>query len=130
MIVVDANILIAFLDRDEAHHAAVVDSLAMTADEALASTALTIAEALVHPSLAGTASDAERALDSIGLQRLVLGGSDARSLAELRARSRLRMPDAVVLHAAQQHHATLCTTDTALARAAESLGVPTLRPGA
>ncbi len=130
MIVVDANILIAFLDRDDAHHAAVVDSLAVTSNEALASTALTIAEALVHPSLAGTAGDAERALDSIGLQRLSLDGGDARSLADLRARSRLRMPDVVVLHAAQQQHATLCTIDAALARSAESFGVPTLRPGA
>ncbi len=130
MIVVDANILIAFLDRDDAHHAAVVDSLAVTSNEALASTALTIAEALVYPSLAGTAGDAERALDSIGLQRLSLDGGDGRSHAELRARSRLRMPDVVVLHAARQDHATLCTTDAALARAAESLGVPTLRPGA
>ncbi len=129
MIVVDANILIALLDGDDAHHEAVVDALASTGAEPLASTALTIAEALVHPALAGTIAAAERALDSIALRRLPLDGDHARGLAELRAHTRLRMPDAVVLYAAQHHHAMLCTTDAALARAAGALGVPVLQPG-
>jgi predicted nucleic acid-binding protein len=46
------------------------------------------------------------------------------SLAELRHSTRLKMPDCCALALALAHHATLATTDAALAAAARAQGVP------
>jgi predicted nucleic acid-binding protein len=64
------------------------------------------------------------------LQQLAVTADDAAGIAEVRAATRLRMPDAIVLYTAERHGAELVTTDRVLARAATERSVPAtlLRP--
>ena len=123
MIVVDANVLIGFLDERDAHHAAARLVLEEFAKEGYAASVLTVAEALVHPTMAGLQDRATSALSAIGLTILPLRSDDVSSLAGIRARYRIRMPDAVALHAALTTDAPLATFDAALADAARQAGV-------
>jgi predicted nucleic acid-binding protein len=63
------------------------------------------------------------ALSSIGSSILPLDSDDVVPLAEIRARHRIRVPDAVALHTAIRGGCTLATFDTALAAAARADGV-------
>ncbi len=49
MIVLDASVLIAFLDSDDTHHAAAEQLLTQAVDDDLAVNSLTLAEVLVAP---------------------------------------------------------------------------------
>jgi predicted nucleic acid-binding protein len=121
-VVVDAGLMIALLDSDDAHHDWAVRVLADIGPGCAEITALTLAEALVHPAMAGRADRALGAIRRLGVAILPLTEDDALSLAELRAASGLRMPDAVVLHAASRRSAALATSDRVVARAAKRAG--------
>lgn len=123
MIVLDANVLIGFLDGDDPHHAAAVDLLERHFVDGFGSSVLTVAEALVHPTRAGRQDAVMASLDSIGLEVITLDAADAVSLARVRSASRLRMPDAVALHTALAMGSKLATFDTALIAAARRAGV-------
>lgn len=123
MIVLDANVLIAFLDARDAHHSLARLVLEEYASEGYAASALTVAEALVHPAKQGLQDRGSAALSDIGLKILPLSGEDATSLARVRARYRVRMPDAVALHAALTIRSPIATFDAGLAAAAREAGV-------
>ena len=123
MIVLDANVLIGFLDADDAHHATTLALLQEHDGEGFGASVLTIAEALVHPARAQRADAAAAALDRIGVRILSLTESDTLPLARIRAEYRVRMPDAVALHAALTTRSALATFDTTLAEAAGLAGV-------
>ncbi|MDR1189096.1 MAG: PIN domain-containing protein [Bifidobacteriaceae bacterium] len=121
MLVVDANVLIALANPNHVHHeaaAAVLDR-----DGELAIPALTLAEVMVLPAAAGELDSAMAQVDALGVVAYPLEVSDVRRLAALRAETRLRMPDAVVLLLTLRHGATLATFDERLARVARDLGV-------
>jgi uncharacterized protein len=123
VIVLDANVLIAFSRPDDAHHDAAL-RLVRDTDDQLATPALTLAEYLVLPARRGVAADAYAALvDELGIRVLDdLGARWPVVLATTRATTGLKMPDAVVLAAAQTVGGRVATFDAALARAAEELG--------
>lgn len=123
MIILDANVLIGFLDGNDQHHAASVDLLERHFVDGVGSSVLTVAEALVHPTRAGRQDPVMAALDSIGVQVLGLDPADAAALALVRSSHRLRMPDAVALHTALATGSSLATFDATLAAAAERAGV-------
>lgn len=123
MIVLDANVLIGFLDERDAHHSSARLVLEEFADEGYAASVLTVAEALVHPAANGLQDRATTALSSIGLAILPLGSDDVSSLARIRAQYRVRMPDAVALYAALTTRSRLATFDAGLADAARKAGV-------
>lgn len=50
MIVLDANVLIGFLDERDAHHTSARLVMEKFVEEGYAASVLTVAEALVHPS--------------------------------------------------------------------------------
>ena len=127
MIVLDANVLIAFLDRHDAHHEAAVDLFERRLVDGLAASVLTVAEALVHPARAGREAAAMESLSAIGVQVLPATASSAEALARVRSNQQVRMPDAVALHAAVSTNSELATFDVALAAAAESIGVVVAR---
>lgn len=127
MIVLDANVLIAFLDRDDAHHEAALDLLERRLVDGLAASVLTVAEALVYPARAGREASAMESLSAIGVQALPVTASSAEALARVRSKQRMRMPDAVALHAAVSTSSELATFDDALAAAAENAGVVVAR---
>lgn len=123
MIVLDANVLIGFLDATDPHHAASTELLERRFVDGFASSVLTVAEALVHPTRVERQDAAMTALLSIGVRVIPLEASDATELARVRNSYRLRMPDAVALHTAIRTGSELATFDEALMAAAGRAGV-------
>lgn len=123
MIVLDANVIIGFLDSSDPHHAASTELLERRFVDGFASSVLTVAEALVHPTRVDRQDAALTALLSIGVRVIPLEASDATELARVRNTYRLRMPDAVALHTAIRTGSELATFDEALMAAAGQAGV-------
>lgn len=123
MIVLDANVLIGFLDANDPHHRASAELLERHFAGGFASSVLTVAEALVHPTRMDRQDAAMTALLSVGLRILPLEASDASELARVRNSYRLRMPDAVALYTAIRTGSELATFDEALIVAADHAGV-------
>jgi predicted nucleic acid-binding protein len=123
VIILDANVLIAFLDSSDPHHAASTELLERRFVDGFASSVLTVAEALVHPTRVDRQDAALTALLSIGVKVIPLEATDATELARVRNSYRLRMPDAVALHTAIRTGSELATFDEALVAAAGRAGV-------
>ncbi len=123
MIVLDACVLIAFLDPDDAHHQRAKDLLLENADERFATTPVNHAEVLVGPARAGRLDEATAALDRIALEDIAFPADAPRRLAQLRAATARKLPDCCLILAAQQEGATVATFDRALASTARSLGL-------
>ena len=124
VIILDANVLIGFLDATDPHHDASLDLLERHFVDGFGSNVLTVAEALVHPTRVGRQDAAAASLAKIGVQVIGLGTAEASSLAGVRTAQRVRMPAAVALHTAIQTGSALATFDASLAAAAERAGVP------
>lgn len=127
MIILDASALIALIDPDDEHHAAVSTTLESHATDRWATGALTLAEVMVRAAaddelLAALGED----LADLEVETLALTDEDVEPLARLRAATGLRMPDCCVVLAAQSSGGTLLTTDRALAARAGDLAIPTL----
>lgn len=123
MIILDANVLIGFLDASDPHHDASLDLLERHFVDGYGSNVLTVAEALVHPTRVERQDAALASLAKIGVQMVGLDAPDAVLLAGVRNAYRLRMPDAVALHTAIQTGSELATFDASLAAAAERAGI-------
>ncbi len=123
MIVLDASVLIAHLDANDAHHARATRLLLDAIDEPLGASPLTLAEVLVGPARAGRADLAEGALRELGVDVVPLDVHSPRQLAELRVRAQLRLPDCCVLLAARTAGGSVATFDDRLHRAATELGL-------
>ena len=123
MIVLDASVIIALLDVDDAQAGAAAEVLRDNMHERLVAHRLTIAEALVHPTATGRAAGAAAYLDALGVEP-VDDLDDPLTLASLRSEPGLRMPDCCVLSTATRRKATLATFDARLAGVARDRGVP------
>lgn len=128
VIVLDANVLIALLSSQDLHHAWARDFFLDSLDDRLVISSLTLAETLVYPARNGQADLMVRNITSLGIEVVQLDQSGSLPLAHLRSRTQLRMPDALVLHTAIEHNASLATVDSRLAHVAqsESLNVITI----
>jgi predicted nucleic acid-binding protein len=116
--VLDAGVVIALLDRDDAHHVVAENALreAFAAGDDLALPASAYAECLVAPLRRGlhAAAIVDELLDALPARVAPIGRSTARVAAELRARHgrSLRLPDALVVAAAVELGASrVLTTD-------------------
>jgi predicted nucleic acid-binding protein len=127
VIVLDANVLIAYLDSEDAQHAQAESLLAREIDDDFAANPLTLAEVLVGPSRAGRLAAARTALRELEVMEQPFPADTAVRLARLRADTGLRMPDCCVLLAAQDAAARVAAFDDRLIRAAEELGLLALR---
>ncbi|NQX28522.1 PIN domain-containing protein [Microbacteriaceae bacterium VKM Ac-2854] len=127
LIILDANVLIAFLDSTDAHHPRALDLLSGNLDADLAASVLTVAECLVHPAAHDDVDDAQEVFDLLGIRIIPLPAADALPLARVRAQYGLRMPDAVALFVARSSSAMPATFDHRLAQACGLEGVPTVR---
>src|SRR5882757_9274510 len=124
MIVLDACVLIAHLTSDDAHHQRATRLLVRVAGQPKVISVLTRAEVLVAPTRAGRRRAAEAILDQLRIQTCELPADAAGQLAELRARTALRMPDCCVLLTAELNSpAELATFDERLARTAIQRGI-------
>ena len=100
LIVVDASVVIGFLDAGDDHHAAAVAALEASASHDLVLPATAYAEVLVAPARKGSSAVArvEEALSALAVRLEAVTPAIARAAATLRARHRfLRLPDALVL---------------------------------
>ena len=126
MIVLDASVLIAHLDPDDAHHSSATLLLREPPAAPLLVHGLTLAEVLVGGVRVGRG---EAMLAQLYAAGLVLAPQDEHEplrLAELRVSSGLKLPDCCVLDAALQHGAALATFDAALAEAGQRGGLDVL----
>lgn len=130
MIVLDASVLIAYLDAADAHHQAAEALLAGVLDDDLGANPVTLAEVLVMPARTRKLETALSVLRDLDVESLPFPADAAVRLAELRASTSLKMPDCCVLLAAADNAASIATFDARLVQAAETrkLRVATL-PG-
>jgi predicted nucleic acid-binding protein len=119
VIVLDASVLIAYLDGEDSHHGAAETLLTRAIDDDLAANPLTLAEVLVVPAREGRMDLVLAALHDLEVEALSFPADTAVRLAQLRASSGLRMPDCCVLLAAEDAGARVASFDGRLAQAAQ-----------
>lgn len=128
MIVLDASVLIAFLDRADRHHVAAETLLANALDDELVVNTLTLAEVLVVPAREGRVDEVLAALDELDVREVPFRADAAVRLAHLRTQVNLKMPDCCVLLAAETETAAVASFDDRLVAAAEARNLAVRRP--
>lgn len=126
MIVLDASVLIGYLDGQDDHHDAAEALFAAAVDDDLAANPLTLGEVLVVPARDGRLDAVLGVLHDLEVAELAFPPDMSSRLARLRARTGLRMPDCCVLLSAEVTGASLASFDERLLRAAERHGVSVL----
>ena len=114
--VVDASVLIAFLDPSDVHHVAAVEMLADAAPP-LVVHPVTAAEVLVSPVRNGVADEVWADLVAIGVEIDDIP-MDPLQLARLRVETGCKLPDCCVLASAAAHGVPVATFDERLRRSA------------
>lgn len=105
LVIVDASVIIGFLDPDAALHDASVTALARHQHDALEIPASVYAEILVAPYRKGAraVAEVEAFLSDCAVKIEPITGAVARGAAQLRSRREgLRLPDALVLATADE----------------------------
>src|SRR5664280_472241 len=131
MIVLDASVLIAYLDADDSQHAAAETLLVREIADDFAANPLTLAEVLVVPARDGRLDPVLSVLSvlrDVGVEPLAFPADTAVRLAQLRAATGLKMPDCCVLLTAEDAGARVASFDARLAQAADARDLlPVLR---
>ena len=121
----DASVLIALMNAGDARHrdaVTLVRRAAIAGD--LIAHPLTIAESAVGAAEHGRLQQVRDAFAGLGLATAPGDPDQPWRLAELRARTRLALPDCCVLDVALEYQGALATFDVRLAAAAHEHGVP------
>ncbi len=114
MIVLDASVLIAYLDSEDVHHARAEMLLVQQIDDDFGANTLTLAEVLVMPARQGRLNAAREALEGMEVHELAFPVDCAVKLAQLRGSTGLKMPDCCVLLAAEDLQARVASFDDRL----------------
>lgn len=128
--VLDASALIALFNSKDSHHAWAIKAMNDTLDLDLKMPALTYSEALAIPFEKNFQNEFLAGISGLNLELINIESNEALEMAKLRAETKLRIPDVVVLHAAIKLSATLVTADTKLAKTALSQGIKVFTPDA
>jgi predicted nucleic acid-binding protein len=123
VIVLDASVLIGYLDAGDAHHDPATALLTREIDDDFAVNLLTLAEVLVAPTRNGHRDRVLAMLADLEVQTLQFPDGSAAALAQLRAETQLKMPDCCVLLGALDRGARLASFDDRLVTAARARGV-------
>lgn len=126
MIVLDASVLIAYLDAPDGHHQAAEALLAEAIDDDLGANLLTLAEVLAVPARTGRLDAALSALRDLEIESLSFPVDAAVRLAELREATTLKMPGCCVLLAAELTGGRVASFDARLVRVAQARDLPVL----
>lgn len=118
MITLDASVVIAHLYPRDPHHQQATDYLHAAAGDGFLIHSLNLAEVLVGGAKAGRGRQMLSDLEAIGIRVAERADGEPLRLADLRARSALKLPDCCALDTALTTASTLATFDHALARAA------------
>lgn len=127
MIVLDASVLIAFLDNQDNHHTAAQRLLAHAIDDDLAVNSLTLAEVLVAPVRDGRLDRVLAALRALEVTELAFPADTAVRLAQLRVTTGLKLPDCCVVLAAEDAGASIASFDERLTQCAEMRNLTVVR---
>jgi predicted nucleic acid-binding protein len=117
--VLDASVVIAFLDSDDAHHSAAAAAIGKASGQQFVLPASAYAEILVDPWRAGATAIAavKGFLAALGIRIEPLTADIAERAARLRSMHRhLRLPDALILATAEVLDAPVLTADRAWPR--------------
>jgi predicted nucleic acid-binding protein len=126
VIVLDASVIIAYLDSEDDHHGRAEQLLAAEIDDDFGANSLTLAEVLVVPVRQDRLGEARAALRDLEVEELPFPVDAAVKLATLRAMTGLKMPDCCVLLAAEHTHGRVATFDDRLSQAAATLSLETV----
>lgn len=126
MIVLDANVLIAYLDGKNTHHGRAEELLAREIDEDFGANSLTLAEVLVLPARENRMDTVRTVLRDLEVQELAFPDDTAVQLAGLRANTGLKMPDCCVLLVAEHAGARVASFDEQLTKAASARHLDTI----
>lgn len=130
--VLDTDVVIAALDRSDAHHGAAAKALVAMIDDGvlLMMSLINYAETLVRPAVEESAMrTAVAAIDTLGIQLSAPTPAIARDAARLRALG-ISLADGFAIATARAHDAGVATFDQWVRRAIASAGVelvPALR---
>lgn len=127
-LVADASFIIALLNPRDAHHTWAQSVFSLHEREDIRTTTINLAEAMVRPYQTGQAVDFEEALAELEIHVWNVREGDESELAELRASSRLKMPDALVLFCAIRTASSVATADRALAVTVRQSGLKAYCP--
>lgn len=128
IVVLDASTVIALYDSKDLNHKWSLQLFRETVAFELVMSSLTYAEALVHPIRSGKQKAFEKGVSGLGIKIQGINPGDAVKLAQIRANTKLKMPDAIVLATALELEAAVATTDKSLASAARKLSVGVFQP--
>lgn len=126
MIVADASWIIALRDPDDPHHRSAVAVSESHATEVIVLHPLTLAECLVGPAQLDQLDQLDSAARALraAFQVVDVDADAPLRWARLRAETRLRLPDVIVLDTALVHGAAaILTFDTELAAAAAARSI-------
>jgi predicted nucleic acid-binding protein len=123
---VDASVLIAHLSPVDVHHNPATRTLLDASSNSLLVHAITLAEVLVGGVRVGRGAQMRADVHAAGIRLAPRDDDEPLRLAELRATTRLKLPDCCVLDAAATNGAQLATFNRTLMRAAGRLGIPAL----
>jgi predicted nucleic acid-binding protein len=123
VIVLDASVLIGHFEPADAHHTDASALLKAHVVESFAASVITLAEVYAGAARAGQADRLHQLLAQLQIESLDLPAAAALRLGELRATTKLKMPDCCVLYTAEQHSAAIATFDDRLAARASDLGL-------
>jgi predicted nucleic acid-binding protein len=123
VIILDASVLIGHFETADAHHTAATAFLRAHLGESLAASVVTLAEVYAGAARVGRADQLSQLLADLQIDSLDLPSSAAKRLGELRAATKLKMPDCCVPYTADQHRAQIATFDDQLAARAADLGL-------
>ena len=123
----DASVLIAYLDSQDAHHTRAETLLAQEIDEDFTASSLTVAEVLVMPAREGRLDAAREALADLEVRELPFPADSAVRLAQLRVSTSLKMPDCCVLLSAEDTQARIASFDDRLNHAAATRNLAVVR---
>ncbi|HXB46614.1 MAG TPA: type II toxin-antitoxin system VapC family toxin [Streptosporangiaceae bacterium] len=127
MIVLDACVLIAHFDAEDALHEDARNLLRSVADEPFRTSPLTQAEVLAGPARAGRLDRAVAALAQLDVRTVSMETDAPMRLAMLRAETGLKLPDCCVLLAAEHvSDAQIATFDDQLCAVARQRGFAAL----
>lgn len=118
MIVLDASVIISYLDWQNIHHQRAERLLAREVDSDFGVNSLTLAEVLVMPARTGQLDAVQTVLRDLDIRELPFPDDVALQLARLRVETGLKMPACCVLLAAEHESARLASFDDQLTMAA------------
>jgi predicted nucleic acid-binding protein len=123
VIVLDASVLIGHFEPADAHHTDATALLKAHAQKSFAASVITLAEVYVGAARAGAVDQLHQLLARLRVESLDIPAGAGRRLGELRATTKLKLPDCCVLYTAEHYTAAIGTFDDKLAARASDLGL-------